>query len=72
MSTRHLFTVVVEQIDAPDPFDDAALLAVAQTFANGLPHTVGHEATVLRLSVNKDELVDVPTMQHVTEYDLTV
>jgi hypothetical protein len=72
MSTRHLFTVVVEQIDAPDPFDDAALLAAAQAFAAAIAHTVGHEATVLRLSVNKDELVDVPTMQHVTEYDLTV
>ena len=71
-STRHTFAVFLEQIDAPDPLDDAALLTAAQAFAASLAHTAGHEATVLRLSVNKDELVDVPTMQHVTEYDLTV
>lgn len=72
MSTRHLFTVVIEQTDAPDPFDNTALLAAAQTFAAAIDHTVGHEATVVRVSINKDELIDVPTMQHVTEYDLTV
>lgn len=71
MSTRHLFTVVVEQIDAPDPFDDAALLAAARAFATGLPHT-GTPATVERLSINKTELVDVPTTQMVAEYDLSV
>lgn len=71
-STRHTFTVFLEQIDAPEPLDEAALLAAAQAFAAALAHTAGHEATVLRVSVNKDELVDVPTMQHVTDYDLTV
>lgn len=72
MSTRHLFTVVVEQIDAPDPFDDAALLVAAQTFANGLPHTGGHEATLVSCSVSKDAVVQVEAMQHVADYDLTV
>jgi hypothetical protein len=71
MSTRHLFTVVVEQIDAPDPLDDAALLAAARAFAAGLPNT-GTSATVERLSINKTELVDVPTTQMVAEYDLSV
>jgi hypothetical protein len=72
MSTRHLFTVVVEQLDAPDPFDDAALLAAAQAFATGLPHTGGHEATLVSCSVAKDTVVQVEAMQHVTDYDLSV
>lgn len=71
MSTRHLFTVVVEQIDAPDPFDDAALLAAAHAFANGLPHT-GTPATLISCSVAKDTVVQVEAMQHVADYDLTV
>jgi hypothetical protein len=71
MSTRHLFTVVVEQIDAPDPFDDAALLAAAQTFATGLPHT-GSAATLVSCSVQLDNVVAVPTLEHVTDYDLSV
>lgn len=72
MSTRHLFTVVVEQLDAPEPFNDAALLASAQAFATGLPHTGGHEATLVSCSVAKDAVVSVPVLEHVTDYDLTV
>jgi hypothetical protein len=71
MSTRHLFTVVVEQIDAPNPFDDAALLAAAQTFAAAINNT-GTPATLVSCSVAKDTVVQVEAMQHVADYDLTV
>lgn len=70
MSTRHLFTVVVEQIDAPDPLDDAALLAAAQAFAAGLLYAGGHEATLLSCSVQANNIVAVQTLEHVADYDL--
>ena len=70
MSTRHLFTVVVEQIDAPNPLDDAALLAAARAFALGLPHTEGHEATLVSCSVQANNIVAVQTLEHVADYDL--
>jgi hypothetical protein len=70
MSTRHLFSVVVEQIDAPNPLDDAALLAAARAFALGLPHTGGHEATLVSCSVQANNIVAVQTLEHVADYDL--
>jgi hypothetical protein len=71
MSTRHLFTVVIEQIDAPDPFNNAALLGAAQTFATAIDHT-GSAATLVSCSVQLDNVVTVPTLEHVTDYDLSV
>jgi len=72
MSTRHLFTVVVEQLDAPDPFDDTALLGAAQAFAAAIAHTAGYEATLVSCSVQFDNVVTVPTLEHVADYDLSV
>lgn len=71
-STSTTITIVLNQIDAPDPFDSAGLVAAAHTFATGLDHTAGHEATLVSCSVSLDEIVNVPTLEHVSDIDLPV
>ena len=72
ISTSTTITIVLNQIDAPDPFDSAGLVAAAHTFAAGLDHRAGHEATLVSCSVALDQVVNVPTLEHVSDTDLPV